>query len=84
MDGKKNKVSVHIFGDVYAIKGELNAERIYHLAQLVDDQMHRIAHSQSRLSTEKIAVLAALNIADEYLRLEQDYKQLMALVKEQG
>jgi cell division protein ZapA len=31
----------------------------------------------------KIAVLAALNIADDFLRLEQDYQQLMQMLKEE-
>ena len=83
MDGKNNKVTVEILGETYTIKGDAEPERILRVAAWLNERMKKISQANSRLSTPKVAVLAALNIADEYLRLEQDYQQLMQMVKEQ-
>jgi cell division protein ZapA len=77
---KKCKVTVEIFGENYALKGDVKEERIIEVAQLLDNRMRQTARGNPRLSTAKIAVLTALNIVDEYLRLEQDYKQLLDMV----
>lgn len=82
MDGK-NKVSVEILGETYTIKGDVEPERILQVAAWLNERMKKISQANSRLSTPKVAVLAALNIADEYLRLEQDYQQLMKMVRDQ-
>ncbi len=80
--GSKNKVTVEIYGELYALKGDLKPERVMQLAELVDKRMKLIARSNSQLSALKIAVLAALHITDEYSRLEQDYQQLMEMLKD--
>lgn len=83
MSEKKSKVTVEIFGENYALKGDADAERIFRIAELVDRRMKIIAKGNPRLSPSKVTVLAALNLADDYLRLEQDYQQLMQMLKEQ-
>lgn len=83
MSDKKSKVTVEIFGESYALKGDAEAERIFRIAELVDRRMKNIAKGNPRLSPAKISVLAALNLADDYLRLEQDYQQLIKMLKEQ-
>jgi len=82
MSDKKNKVTVEIYGENYALKGNVEPERIMHLAAMLDERMKKIARTNLRLSPTKIAVLTALNIADEFLRLEQDYQDLLKLIKE--
>ncbi|HMM21172.1 MAG TPA: cell division protein ZapA [Selenomonadales bacterium] len=82
MTVKKNKVTVEIYGESYAVKGDAEIEQIERVAALIDERMRRTARSNPRLSTTKIAVLTALNIADEFLRLEQDYRQLVQMLKE--
>ncbi|EAX48259.1 protein of unknown function DUF710 [Thermosinus carboxydivorans Nor1] len=83
MDGKKTKITVEIFGETYALKGDIEPERILRVAAILDERMKKIAKANSRLSPSKVAVLAALNIADEYLRLEQDYQQLLKMLKDE-
>lgn len=78
----KNKVTVEIYGESYALKGSLEEDRIRRLAALLDERMKKTAKANLRLSPAKIAVLTALNIADEFLRLEQDYLELLELIKE--
>lgn len=83
MSEKKSKVTVEIYGEKYALKGDADADRILRIAEVVDRRMKKIAKANPGLSPSKITVLAALNLADDYLRLEQDYQQLMELLKEQ-
>lgn len=80
MSDKKCKVTVEIFGENYALKGDAKEARIIQVAQFLDKRMKQTARGNQRLSTSKIAVLTALNIAEEYLRLEQDYKHLLDMV----
>lgn len=82
MSEKKTKVTVEIYGESYALKGDIEPERIMRLAAMLDERMKKTAKANLRLSPTKIAVLTALNIADEFLRLEQDYLKLLEMIKE--
>jgi cell division protein ZapA len=81
MNGKKFKVTVEIYGEYYGLKGDVEPEQIEKVAALVDERMKQIARGNSRLSTAKIAVLAALNLAEDYAKLEKDYQQLVQMLK---
>lgn len=82
MDDKQFKFTVEIYGESYALKGNIEPERIKLVAALVDAKMKAIAKNNAYLSPTKIAVLAALNIAEDYLKLENDFNQLVQMVKE--
>lgn len=56
---------VKIFGMEYSLKGVENPEYVERLASYVDRKMREISENSSVVSTVKIAVLAALRIADE-------------------
>ncbi|MGQ9631070.1 MAG: cell division protein ZapA [bacterium] len=70
--GKVTAVTVEIFGSKYKIKGDAEAEYIKKLAQYVDAKMNEIAISTSTTSVAKVAILAALNVADELYRLREE------------
>lgn len=76
-----NKVTVQIFGETYALKGDIETEKVRALAKMLDDQMKMVAKGNHRLPPAKVAVLAALNICNEYKKLEKDYKQLLEEIK---
>ena len=82
MDGQKGKALVEIFGETYSLRGDDDPEAIVRIAEFVDDRMKKVARENLRLAPTKVAVLVALNIAEEYLRLEQDYKQLVQMVQD--
>ncbi len=84
MSENQCKVTVEIFGETYALKGDIEPERVREIAAIVDERMKKIAKSNSRLSPAKVAVLAALNLADDLLRLEQDYNQVILMVKDEN
>lgn len=83
MNEKKNKVTVEIFGETYCLKSDVEHGQVITVAAVVDSRMKKIAEKNLRLSPAKVAVLAALNIAEEFLQLEKDYKQLIQMVEEE-
>ncbi len=65
-------VKVQILGQTYAIRGELDQAYVQKLAKFVDEKMQAIAEATGTVDTQKIAVLAALAIADELHRHERE------------
>ena len=59
---------VEIFGTVYHVRGEDNPEHLQEVANLVDQRMREVAQQVTTVDTAKIAILAALSIADEMYR----------------
>jgi cell division protein ZapA len=80
-DGK-NRLTVDIFGQQYRLSGKASVNHMRMVAGYVDDKMQEIARSNHRLDTAKIAVLTAVNIADEYFRLRQEYEELLKILRE--
>jgi cell division protein ZapA len=60
-------VTVEIGGHRYPIRSDLDQEYVAALAAYVDERM-RAAARETTQDTVRVAVLAALNIADEYFR----------------
>ena len=64
----RNKTSVRIDGHEYVLAGDESEEYMHEVAIYVDRKMTEINASFENLSTSMVAVLAALNIADELLK----------------
>jgi cell division protein ZapA len=74
-------VDVEIFGGTYSIKGEADPEYVRQLARFVDEKMRSLAQrSPSTVSAQKIAVLAAVNMADELFRLKNRQRKVEEMV----
>jgi cell division protein ZapA len=71
-------VEIEIYGQKYRIrvKGEEDEKYIGRLTSYVDQKMREIADKSKSVDLFKIAVLAALNIADEYTLCRQQLDQL--------
>lgn len=68
-------VSVDIYDQVYHLRGT-DAEYIERLAALVDSKMRAVAAHGGTVDSLRVAVLGALNIADELLALRSRYDAL--------
>jgi len=62
----KNKAVVKIYGQEYAIVSDNDREHIQRVSNLVDDKMKEISAKNKKLSTAMVAVLTALNMAEEF------------------
>lgn len=77
-------VKVQIFGQTYAIRGELDEAYVQKLAKVVDQKMCAIANATSTVDTQKVAVLAALAIADELHSMQRECGDREELLREQA
>jgi cell division protein ZapA len=65
-------VRVEIFDQAYNLRGT-DPEYISKLAEYVDAKMRAVAEQTHTVDTARLAVLAALNIADEYHLLRRNH-----------
>ena len=63
-------VRVEIFDQVYNLRGS-DADYILKLAEYVDGKMRAVSEQTATVDSVRLAVLAALNIADEYHLLKR-------------
>ena len=68
MDGNDEATEVEIFGQTYNVRGEGDPDYLKELARFVDSRMRDVAAQVATVDPLKIAILAALNIADEFSR----------------
>jgi cell division protein ZapA len=71
-DPSNSSVRVEIFDQAYNLRGS-DAEYILKLAEYVDSKMRAVAEQTHTVDTARLAVLAALNIADEYHLLKRNH-----------
>ena len=75
------RIVVEIYGNSYPLKTD-NPDRLEKLAAEVDRKMKQMARSVRSFDDRKIAVLTALQIAEEYQDLRADYNELVELMDE--
>jgi cell division protein ZapA len=71
-DIANTSVRVEIFDQAYNLRGS-DAEYILKLAEYVDAKMRAVSEQTHTVDSARLAVLAALNIADEYHLLKRNY-----------
>jgi len=72
------RATVEIFGQRLGLRADGDSARLQEIARFVDSRMHEVADRSSSVDTVKIAVLTALNIADELYQereTDQDVRQ---------
>ncbi len=77
----KNKITVNILGQQYTMKSTSDPDHLKLVAEYVDDKMNKIQDMDRRLDPRHIAVLAGINIADEYFQLKEEYNDLLEIIK---
>lgn len=69
MADKPNLIHVEIFGQTYAVRAGTEPGYLEEVAGYVDAQMREVSRSAGAVDSVRIAVLTALNIADDLFRL---------------
>tara|TARA_B100001123_G_scaffold72506_1_gene81400 strand:+ start:316 stop:633 length:318 start_codon:yes stop_codon:yes gene_type:complete len=64
----KDVIQVEILGQQYPIKSQLDSDYVSELASYVHHKMIAASDRSPAADSARVAVLAALNIADEYFR----------------
>ena len=68
-------VTVDIYDQTYHLRGQ-DPAYIQGLAEIVDSKMRAVAAGGTTVDSLRVAVLAALNIADELMRMQAKYREL--------
>jgi cell division protein ZapA len=74
-------IQVEIYGQQYTIKGQAPERYVRELAGYLDRKMHEVATASNVNTLAKIAILAALNIADELFQQRQALEQRNVVLK---
>jgi cell division protein ZapA len=87
MEEPKNILNATILNEEYTLAGDLPLEKLDEIARYVDQKMREVNRRLPMASYKKVAVLAALNIAEELLllrsenRMEQVAERIDAILK---
>lgn len=68
--GKDQLIQVEIYGQRYTLKATKDPSWVESVAAHVDRRMREISDTTPTVDSLKVAVLAAVNIADEYFQLK--------------
>jgi cell division protein ZapA len=68
-------IAVDIYDQTYHLRGS-DPAYLQKLAAMVDSKMRAVASRSNTVDSLRVAVLAAVNMADEIVRLEENYRVL--------
>ncbi|MBI4852159.1 MAG: cell division protein ZapA [Acidobacteria bacterium] len=77
-------VEVKIYNQTYYIRGEGDTEYIEQLAAYVDLRMKEVAAGTMTADSLRVAILAALNIADELYKMRRKIEQIDNTINERS
>lgn len=84
MESSKNRVRVNIYGEEYTVRSDGDVEYMKEVARYVDSQMRAIAEKMPNKSPSRVAILAALNIADELFKQKEGQQDFTEFEKRAG
>jgi cell division protein ZapA len=73
--GSTPTIRVEIYNQIYNIRSDGDSEYVTGLAEFVDQRMREISSGTLTVDSLKVAILAALHIADELHRLRRLHDQ---------
>lgn len=79
---EKTRTVVRIAGQEYTLMAELPEDYIHKVAIYVDKKMSEVSRRRSDLSTAMVAVMAAVNIADEVMELRGEKEAFLRMAKD--
>lgn len=79
---EKNKVIVKIQNKEYTIRSADSQDYIISVANELDTRINEIATENTKLNSEKLVILASLNLCDEYIKLKEENEILKQQVQD--
>jgi cell division protein ZapA len=74
----KKALNVEILGQKFTISSDAEEGYMLKVAGYVDGKMQELMQSPKPVAKSNVAMLAALNIADEYYRLKDTHEAILA------
>ncbi len=76
---KERSIDIKVFGQTFTVKTDAGEEHIREVEQCVNTKLDEILKKTRSVSTLNVAILVALNIADELIR---EREKRMAILRE--
>jgi cell division protein ZapA len=73
----KKALDVEILGQKFTISSDAEESYMLQVAGYVDGKMQELMRSSKPVAKSNVAMLAALNIADEYHRLKETHESIL-------
>jgi cell division protein ZapA len=80
----KNAVRLEILGREYTIKSDEGEERVKKIGEYVNRKIQEVGEGGKAISTLNVAILAALNIANDYFELLEKQNELTRTVQDKS
>jgi cell division protein ZapA len=70
--GKERTVEIKVFGQTYTVKSDAEEGHIQEVARYVNEKMDEVLKKTRSVSTLNVAILTALNLADDLLKEKEN------------
>lgn len=77
-------VRVQVFGSEYRIASDTDPEHIREVASYIDQKMREIASALALRNRSTVAVLTAVNLADELFKIEEENRRMNRISREKA
>jgi len=74
-------VEVSIMGQKFMVRSESSEDYIQEVSKFVDNKVTEVMHKTNSVASVNVALLAAMNIADEYMKYRQEKQDRTAKVE---
>jgi cell division protein ZapA len=74
---RENSVEVKVLGQTFSVKTDSDEAHVQEVAQYVNEKMEEILKKTRTVSSLNVAILTALNIADDFLKEREKRRALL-------
>lgn len=77
----KKPVEIKVMGQKFMVRSDSNEEYIGEVARYVDEKMNEVLKNSKSVASLNVAILAAMNIADEFLKYRREKENKLHLAE---
>lgn len=77
----KKTTEVSVMGQKLMVKSDSGDDYVVRIAEYVDRKINEVMQNTKSVASLNVAILAAMNIADEYLKIKRDREDKMFTVE---
>ena len=81
---KERLVEIKVFGQVYTVKTDADEDHLQRVAQYVNEKIDEVVKNTKSVSSLNVAILTALNIADDLIKERVKRLTLLQEVEEKS
>ena len=77
----KRTIEIAIMGQKFMVKSDSDDDYVVRVAKFVDTKISEVMQNTKSVASLNVAILAAMNIADEYFKFQRDKKDKFVKVE---